>query len=133
MCDDFLMLEEGTAPYTHHLPADDFLGCVFVWASFGGCRLVVAFYSSRGGSNLVGVFGAFSRPHPLIKGQDCFCSLCGCGVFNPATRLPVGVFAFWVCNVFQRLMGCGIRVFLHTPYMTPCRRGLGVDVEACID
>jgi hypothetical protein len=36
-----------------------------------------------------------------------FLSLCGCGVLLGATRLFEGAVAFWVCNVFLRLLGCG--------------------------
>ncbi len=50
----------------------------------------------------------------------CFLSLCGCGGLRHATRQRLNAVAFWVCNVFLRLTGCGIWVFLHMRYMLRC-------------
>jgi hypothetical protein len=42
----FLVLEEGAVTLTHHLSVDNEGDCVSALASFSGCRLVEADYSS---------------------------------------------------------------------------------------
>jgi hypothetical protein len=32
----------------------------------------------------------------------------------------MGLVAFVACNIFLCLLGCGVRVFLHTPNMELC-------------